>query len=102
MAREAPSPGRRAHSSDRRWRLMPCHEAGNFVCSSFPPPPTKRCMHTLLDWIHQIRDVRGIIAWGGYAGLTAIIFAETEFLIGFILPVDSLLVSAGLLAATTC
>ncbi len=58
-------------------------------------------MHTLLDWIHQIRDVRSIIAWGGYAGLTAIIFAETGLLIGFFLPGDSLLVTAGLLAATT-
>src|SRR4029079_3508490 len=44
---------------------------------------------------------RGIIAWGGYAGLTAIIFAETGLLVGFFLPGDSLLVTAGLLAATT-
>jgi len=58
-------------------------------------------MHTLLDWFHRIRDVRAIIAWGGYAGLTAIIFAETGLLVGFFLPGDSLLVSAGLLAATT-
>lgn len=58
-------------------------------------------MHTLLDWFHKIRDVRGIIAWGGYVGLTAIIFAETGLLIGFFLPGDSLIVTAGLLAATT-
>jgi membrane-associated protein len=58
-------------------------------------------MHTLLDWFHRIRDVRGIIAWGGYAGLTTIIFAETGLLVGFFLPGDSLLVTAGLLAATT-
>ena len=58
-------------------------------------------MHTLLDWLHRIRDVRGIIAWGGYVGLTAIIFAETGLLVGFFLPGDSLLVTAGLLAATT-
>jgi membrane-associated protein len=58
-------------------------------------------MHSLLDFFHQIRDVRGIIAWGGYVGLTAIIFAETGLLIGFFLPGDSLLVTAGLLAATT-
>jgi membrane-associated protein len=58
-------------------------------------------MHTLLDLFHQIRDVRAIIAWGGYVGLTAIIFAETGLLIGFFLPGDSLLVTAGLLAATT-
>ncbi|HEY4215705.1 MAG TPA: VTT domain-containing protein [Gemmatimonadaceae bacterium] len=58
-------------------------------------------MHALLDFIHRIRDVRAIIAWGGYAGLTAIIFAETGLLIGFFLPGDSLIVTAGLLAATT-
>jgi membrane-associated protein len=39
--------------------------------------------------------------WGGYIGLTAIIFAETGLLVGFFLPGDSLLVTAVLLAATT-
>ncbi|HXT15160.1 MAG TPA: VTT domain-containing protein [Gemmatimonadaceae bacterium] len=58
-------------------------------------------MHSLLDFLHKIRDVRALIAWGGYIGLTAIIFAETGLLIGFFLPGDSLLVTAGLLAATT-
>jgi len=58
-------------------------------------------MHALLDLFHKIRDVRAIIAWGGYVGLTAIIFAETGLLVGFFLPGDSLLVTAGLLAATT-
>jgi membrane-associated protein len=58
-------------------------------------------MDTLLDWFHKIRDVRGIIAWGGYVGLTGIIFAETGLLIGFFLPGDSLIVTAGLLSATT-
>jgi len=37
--------------------------------------------------------------WGGYVGLTAIIFAETGLLIGFFLPGDSLLVTAGLLSS---
>ena len=58
-------------------------------------------MDWLLDLFHKIRDVRGIIAWGGYVGLTTIIFAETGLLIGFFLPGDSLIVTAGLLAATT-
>lgn len=39
--------------------------------------------------------------WAGYVGLTAIIFAETGLLIGFFLPGDSLLVTAGLFAATS-
>jgi membrane-associated protein len=58
-------------------------------------------MQSLLDFLHRIRDVRGLIAWGGYVGLTIIIFAETGLLVGFFLPGDSLLVTAGLLAATT-
>ena len=57
-------------------------------------------MQSLIDLFHQLRDVRALIEWGGYVGLTAIIFAETGLLIGFFLPGDSLLVTAGLLAAT--
>lgn len=37
--------------------------------------------------------------WVGYAVLTAIIFSETGLLVGFFLPGDSLLFSAGLLAS---
>jgi membrane-associated protein len=58
-------------------------------------------MQTLLDLFRTLRDPGAIIAWGGYVGLTAIIFAETGLLVGFLLPGDSLLVTAGLLAATT-
>jgi len=35
----------------------------------------------------------------GYAGLFAILFAETGLLIGFFLPGDTLLISAGLMSA---
>lgn len=57
-------------------------------------------MHSLLEFLHRLRDVQGLVQWGGTIGLTAIIFAETGLLVGFFLPGDSLLVSAGLLAAT--
>ena len=40
-----------------------------------------------------------LIAWGGYVGLTIIVFCETGLLAGFFLPGDSLLVTAGLVAA---
>jgi membrane-associated protein len=40
-----------------------------------------------------------IILWGGYIGLCGIVFAETGLLVGFFLPGDSLLVTAGLFAA---
>jgi membrane-associated protein len=56
-------------------------------------------MQEILEFLHRLRDVRALITWGGYVGLTAIIFAETGLLFGFFLPGDSLLVTAGLLAS---
>jgi membrane-associated protein len=56
-------------------------------------------MESLGELWHQYSDPTGLILWGGYVALTIIIFAETGLLIGFFLPGDSLLVSAGLLAA---
>ena len=55
-------------------------------------------MQTLLDFFHQLQDPRVLVQAAGYVGLTAIIFAETGLLIGFFLPGDSVLVTAGLLA----
>lgn len=40
-----------------------------------------------------------IIRWGGLLGLFLIVFAETGLLVGFFLPGDSLLFTAGVLAA---
>ena len=56
-------------------------------------------MDSLLELFHQLKDPRLLVQAGGYIGLTAIIFAETGLLIGFFLPGDSLLVTAGLLSA---
>lgn len=50
----------------------------------------------LMDLFHKIYDVEGIIRWGGLIALVAIVFAETGLLVGFFLPGDSLLVTAGL------
>ena len=47
----------------------------------------------------QLPTLEEIVQWGGYIGLFAIIFSETGLLIGFFLPGDSLLVTAGLFAA---
>jgi membrane-associated protein len=41
-----------------------------------------------------------LIRWGGYGVLVAIVFTETGLLVGFFLPGDSLLITAGLVAAT--
>jgi membrane-associated protein len=56
-------------------------------------------MPSILELVHKLGDVKSLIAWGGYVGLTFIIFAETGLLVGFFLPGDSLLVTAGLLAS---
>lgn len=56
-------------------------------------------MDQLIEFFNRLRDVKGLVAWGGYVGLTAIIFAETGLFFGFFLPGDSLLVTAGLFAS---
>src|SRR5262249_54870997 len=56
-------------------------------------------MESLIDLFHQVTDVQKLIVWGGYIGLIAIIFSETGLMVGFFLPGDSLLVTAGLFAA---
>jgi membrane-associated protein len=56
-----------------------------------------------MDFIRQffdtVYDVPELIRLGGLVGLIGIVFAETGLLIGFFLPGDSLLVTAGLFAA---
>jgi len=49
--------------------------------------------------LHQLLDVRSLIAWGGVAMVCMIVFAETGLFVGFFLPGDSLLVTAGVFAA---
>jgi membrane-associated protein len=56
-------------------------------------------MQVLLDLFHRLSNLPELVQWAGLFGLTAIIFSETGLLIGVFLPGDSLLVTAGLLAA---
>jgi membrane-associated protein len=58
-------------------------------------------MHDLIDLFHKIYNVQGLIRWGGLLAITAVIFAETGLLVGFFLPGDSLLVTAGLFCASS-
>jgi len=55
-------------------------------------------MEVLQDLLHSIYDVESIIKWGGLAMICGIIFAETGLMVGFFLPGDSLLVTAGVFA----
>lgn len=57
-------------------------------------------MHLISQFFHHLHSLRDLIQWGGLFVLVAIIFAETGLLVGFFLPGDSLLVTAGLFAAT--
>src|SRR5919197_3785446 len=56
-------------------------------------------MQAILEFLHRLGDPRDLVAWGGYVGLAAIIFAETGLLVGFFLPGDSVLVTAGLFSS---
>jgi membrane-associated protein len=57
--------------------------------------------HLVSIILPELPTLKEIVIWGGYAGLFAIVFSETGLLIGFFLPGDSLLVTAGLYAAAT-
>jgi membrane-associated protein len=46
----------------------------------------------------RISDVRGLIEWGGTFAVCLIVFVETGLFVGFFLPGDSLLVTAGVFA----
>jgi len=53
----------------------------------------------LLDVLTGRYALDDLIRWGGYTILTVIVFTETGLLIGCFLPGDSLLITAGLVAA---
>jgi membrane-associated protein len=46
----------------------------------------------------QLYDVRGLIEWGGTLLVCVVVFVETGMFVGFFLPGDSLLVTAGVFA----
>ena len=56
-------------------------------------------MDFIRDFFHRLSDIKELVRWAGYPGLAMIVFSETGLLVGFFLPGDSLLVTAGLFAA---
>jgi len=55
---------------------------------------------SIVDWfLNNVYNVPELIRWVGFPGLIAIVFAETGLLVGFFLPGDSLLITAGIFAA---
>jgi len=56
-------------------------------------------LEILQSLFHTLYDVEGLISWGGTLLVCTIVFIETGFFVGFFLPGDSLLVTAGVFAA---
>src|SRR6266550_6683977 len=56
-------------------------------------------MQPVTDLFHRLSNLPELVQWAGLFGIAAIIFSETGLLVGVFLPGDSLLVTAGLLAA---
>jgi len=56
-------------------------------------------LESLKQLFHFVYDVQGLIRWGGTLMVCVIVFVETGFFVGFFLPGDSLLVTAGIFAA---
>jgi membrane-associated protein len=56
-------------------------------------------LESIRHLLHSIYDVEGIIRTGGPLLVCLIVFVETGFFVGFFLPGDSLLVTAGILSA---
>jgi membrane-associated protein len=48
--------------------------------------------------LERLYDIRGLIEWGGTLLVCGIVFVETGMFVGFFLPGDSLLVTAGVFA----
>ncbi|MFY9550834.1 MAG: VTT domain-containing protein [Thermoanaerobaculia bacterium] len=57
-------------------------------------------MEWLKEIFHKLTDVETLVRVGGLTAMTIIVFAETGLLVGFFLPGDSLLVTAGVFAGT--
>ena len=55
-------------------------------------------IEALRHMLAQLYDVRGLIEWGGTVLVCLIVFVETGMFVGFFLPGDSLLVTAGVFA----
>ena len=61
---------------------------------------TEFMIGSLEHLFHFLFNVKGLIEWGGTLLVCVIVFIETGFFVGFFLPGDSLLVTAGVFAAT--
>lgn len=61
--------------------------------------PAAVMLELIRNLLHNLYNVQGLIQWGGTLLVCAIVFAETGLFVGFFLPGDSLLVTAGVFSA---
>jgi membrane-associated protein len=57
-------------------------------------------MEALVEFFGQFHSLEDVITWGGYIILFLIIYVELGFFFGFFLPGNSLVLTAGLIAAS--
>jgi membrane-associated protein len=62
--------------------------------------PTAVMFELIRSLLHNLYNVQGLIEWGGTLLVCVIVFVETGLFVGFFLPGDSLLVTAGVFSAT--
>jgi len=56
-------------------------------------------MDVLKELFSKLTNIKELVLWAGYIGMPIIVFSETGLLVGFFLPGDSMLVTAGLFAS---
>jgi membrane-associated protein len=56
-------------------------------------------VESLKEFLQRLYDVQGLVQWGGTVLVCMIVFVETGLFVGFFLPGDSLLVTAGIFSA---
>jgi len=64
------------------------------------PEKRVRVFDLVQDFFHFVYNVPKLIEVGGLIGLMIVIFSETGLMVGFFLPGDSLLVTAGIVASS--
>src|SRR5271156_7224373 len=73
------------------------------ICGLTAPIWIARFPHAMFELLkellHRLSDVRALVALGGMVMVCGIVFVETGLFVGFFLPGDSLLVTAGIVAA---
>ena len=82
--------------------LLPCWlgPAGSSLPIAARREPTAGMLELIRNVLHNLYDVQGLIQWGGTLLVCVIVFVETGLFVGFFLPGDSLLVTAGVFGAT--